>query len=65
MTPEEQARAVEALRAFARPDRPQGPRDWARKLRFRELAGERLSRYQREAWREALGVHSPEESDTP
>ena len=31
------------------------PKAWALALRFRELAGERLSRYQRDAWREALG----------
>ena len=35
--------------------RPQAdPRAWADRLRKRELAGERLSRAQREAWREAL-----------
>jgi hypothetical protein len=65
MTDEERAAAVETLRAFARPGRPQGARDWAHKLRFRELSGERLSRYQRDAWREALRGHSAEESDTP
>jgi len=63
MSDDEQANAVATLRAFVRPAQSLGPLDWARKLRFRELSGERLSRYQRDAWREALR-HSPEESDT-
>jgi len=63
LTDEERAQAVATLRAFARPDRPQGARDWAHRLRFRELSGERLSEYQRNAWREAL--HSVSESDSP
>jgi hypothetical protein len=59
MTDIERAEAVAALRAFSRPDRPQGPLDWAHKLRFRELSGERLSAYQRDAWREALHGGTP------
>jgi uncharacterized membrane protein len=62
LTAEQQARAIAALRAFSRPDRPQGPLDWAHRLRFRELAGERLTEYQRNAWREAL--HEPRHSAT-
>lgn len=54
-TPDEQARAVAALRAFSRPEM-QGSKDWANRLRFRELSGERLTPYQRNAWREALGA---------
>lgn len=65
ITSEQQAQAVEALRALAH-TKLQGSRDWANRLRFRELSGERLTPYQRDAWRVALGaVHSAEESDTP
>lgn len=32
-----------------------GPRAWAEHLRMREQRGERLSPFQRAAWREALG----------
>lgn len=53
-TKEEQEQAIVTLRAFERPKHPQGPREWAYRLRFRELSGERLSEYQRNAWREAL-----------
>jgi hypothetical protein len=31
------------------------PRQWAHDLRNREQSGERLSRFQRDAWREAIG----------
>jgi hypothetical protein len=34
---------------------PRGPKDWAHRLRERELAGEQLSILQRKCWREALG----------
>lgn len=64
LTPEERAQAVATLRAFQRPVNG-GPLAWASKLRFRELSGERLSAYQRNAWREALGGrHSAQESNT-
>ena len=36
------------------------PKGWARKLRDRELAGERLDRVQAEAWRAVLGVTETE-----
>lgn len=55
LTAEQQTRALATLRAFNRPDSRVGPLDWARRLRFRELSGERLTEYQRNAWREALG----------
>lgn len=35
------------------------PRAWARRLRQRELACERLTPYQREAWRDALAEPPP------
>lgn len=37
-----------------------GPRGWAHALRAREDAGERLTLFQRAAWREALGDQKPE-----
>ncbi len=33
-----------------------GPREWARKLRAREMGGEKLLSWQSRAWREVLGV---------
>ena len=39
------------VRSFATRD----PKEWARKLKAREHAGERLSKTQRDVWREALG----------
>jgi hypothetical protein len=59
-TDPDKAGAIDALRGLVQGSGSTAdPKAWAR----RELACERLSRYQREAWREALGVHSPEESD--
>ena len=34
---------------------PRGPRQWAIDLQAREASGERLTRFQRRCWREALG----------
>lgn len=51
-SPEEQKRLERAVMGFG------GPKDhlaWARKLRKREEDGERLSAFQRTAWRRALG----------
>lgn len=65
MTEEERAHALDILKAWDKPGR-QDARDWARKLRAREMAGERLTLFQRNAWREAL--HAPpssEISETP
>jgi hypothetical protein len=31
------------------------PKEWARRLKAKELAGERLNKIQRDAWRDALG----------
>ena len=49
------ARAIEKLRAltFSTP----GGTDWARRLQEREQNGEKLTRFQREAWRKAI-VHA-------
>lgn len=52
-TAEERARGLAILQAFHRPD-PQGPKAWAWRQRARELAGERLTLFQRSCWREAL-----------
>jgi hypothetical protein len=62
VTKEERIQALEILRSVRRPER-QDPKEWARHLRARELAGERMTLYQRNAWREALRV-SPSETDT-
>ena len=53
MTPEDRQRALDVLKSFRRPP-GQHPQDWARQLRFRELSGERLTAFQRHAWRAAL-----------
>lgn len=43
-----------------------GPKAWAHRLRDRELAGEKLTRFQRECWRDALDErHATEASDAP
>lgn len=63
VTPEERERALAILATFRRPER-EDRHAWARRLRLRELAGERLTRYQRDAWREALGT-SGNEADSP
>jgi hypothetical protein len=63
VTEEDRERAVAILRSFRRPDK-QDPKAWARRLRFRELSGERLSLFQRQCWREVLGVSGGEASST-
>lgn len=62
MTDSECMTALETLRGFEKPTE-RDPLAWARRLRFRELSYERLTPYQRNAWREAL--HSVEKPDTP
>lgn len=53
MTPAEKRQVLLDLgRVLKR--RPADPRGWADRLRLRELAGERLTPAQREAWRDAL-----------
>lgn len=46
--------ASKALAAI-RSDKPD-PKAWAHKLKAREEAGEPLNQFQRDAWREALGI---------
>lgn len=58
-SPEQIARAVEALRALQRPS--QHPRAWAHRLRERERQGEHLSPLQKQWWREALRVQLTDE----
>lgn len=53
LSAEERAHALNVLGSWT-PQAPTDAREWARRLRLRELQGERLSRYQREAWREAI-----------
>ena len=53
-TAEKQAILLElkkVVQGFATRD----PKEWARRLKAKELAGERLSKIQRDAWRDALG----------
>lgn len=47
--------------------RPSDPKAWARSLRQREESGERLTKAQRDAWRDALGpdVQLPYPTDAP
>lgn len=63
-TEEEKARALAILKSFKRPD-PQGPKAWAWRMRARELAGERLTLFQRQCWREALRAELAAESHSP
>jgi hypothetical protein len=54
--PKPTAATVARVRAAAEVLRkPRDPRAWARALKAREEAGERLSPMQREAWRQSLG----------
>jgi hypothetical protein len=41
--------------AFKRPLQEIQPKDWAWKLRGRELGGEKLTAYQHQCWRDAIG----------
>jgi hypothetical protein len=58
---ETRLQAVTVLRSIKGNERDADPKAWARRLRYRELCGERLSSYQRNAWREALGL-TPKDS---
>jgi hypothetical protein len=57
--PADRETALAALASFKRPEVSSDPRAWARRLRQRELMGERLTLYQRDAWRVALGPGNP------
>jgi hypothetical protein len=52
--------AAKVRDAFKRPLEPADPKAWARRLRDREIAGEKLSKFQRDAWRDAIGVYDTE-----
>lgn len=45
-------------------DRSKDPREWARRLQRREIAGERLSQLQRQWWREALRLPADAPANT-
>ena len=47
---------LEILRKLEKVGLPSDPRLWAKALQERENRGERLSSFQKSAWREALGV---------
>lgn len=66
-TEEERKAALAILHAFKRPEKRYDPHAVWRELKAREMRGERLTSYQRNAWREVLGdtPHSEPESDTP
>lgn len=51
-----------AVRAAWKPVGGGGPRAWAERLREREQRGERLTKFQSEAWRAALREPIPEEA---
>jgi hypothetical protein len=53
------AKSISAVITGNRPD----PKAWARKLKAREEAGERLSPIQKGMWRESLQFYSPIETD--
>jgi hypothetical protein len=55
----ERENAVAVLKAAVKPNGAD-PLAWAHRLRAREIACERLSLFQRSAWREALGYSERE-----
>lgn len=70
-TPDERRRMEEAIRPLRA---AKSPKAWAHGLRWREQQGERLTEFQRTAWRRALGfdsetreasVHAGSESSEP
>lgn len=67
LPPPKPAAMSEAMKAriagLTRPRRDLDPRAWAKRLRARELACERLTPTQREFWREALREPAPPKED--
>jgi len=55
LTTEEKHAILLELRDVVRGFATRDPKDWARRLKAKELAGERLNKIQRDAWRDALG----------
>lgn len=60
---EEIQRARDALRAFASGHQAD-PKLWAKRLKAREMAGERLTDIQRKMWRVALHEHATSHEDS-
>ncbi len=54
LSPQDKVDMLNALRGLFRRTKPDHHKAWARDLRAREEAGEQLTQYQRDAWREAL-----------
>lgn len=52
--PADKQRVSQVIATLTKPE-PQPAKAWAERLRAREVALERLTEYQRKAWREALG----------
>lgn len=63
VTREEMQRARDSLRAFAAGNQAD-PKLWAKRLKAREMAGERLSDIQRKMWRAALHEHASSHEDS-
>lgn len=59
--PADPAVAKKVRDVFAKPQ-SESPKAWAHKLRGREKAGEKLTQFQRQAWREALRYDFDEEN---
>lgn len=63
VTREEMQRARDSLRAFASGQQTDH-KQWAKRLKAREQAGERLSDIQRKMWRAALHEHATSHEDS-
>lgn len=48
------AEKTEILRRLARVGKPVNPKEWAYRLKYREMQGERLTQAQRQMWRAAI-----------
>lgn len=52
--PSADPKIVEAVKSVGRNVQTEGPKAWAWRLKARDFAGDRLTKFQRDAWREAL-----------
>lgn len=57
--PKPDPKLARAIRDAWKPVGSGGPRAWANRLRDREQSGEKLTAFQRSAWREALAAEIP------
>ena len=57
MSDDDKLRAINEIRAMLHNSQAKDPKAWARRLRDREEAGEKLSKIQKAYWREALRSH--------